>query len=224
VTGHERLKLWKMHHPVRGLLHGSAAILSVVGGAALWARAEFDFPRQLALLVFAASLVGLYTVSSLYHSVPWERTWKDRMQRVDHSMIYVLVAGTYTPIAFVVLEGPARAIALSVVWGIAAGGILQKIAFPDVGMWLSITLQMIQGWFGVLFFWPLAERLPAPALFLLCLGGVLYSVGMVMLVTERPRLWPHVFSYHEVFHVFVIGGSAAHYAMTLFYVAPFAPV
>lgn len=224
MTGHERLKLWKMHHPVRGLLHGSAAILSVVGGAALWARAEFDFPRQLALLVFAASLVGLYTVSSLYHSVPWERTWKDRMQRIDHSMIYVLVAGTYTPIAFVVLEGPARAIALSIVWGIAAGGILQKIAFPNVGMWLSITLQMVQGWFGLLFFLPLAERLPAPALFLLAFGGILYSVGMVMLVTERPRLWPHVFSYHEVFHVFVIGGSAAHYAMTLFYVVPFIPV
>ena len=73
-------------------------------------------------------------------------------------------------------------------------------------------------------FLPLAERLPVPALFLLAFGGILYSVGMVMLVTERPRLWPYVFSYHEVFHVFVIGGSAAHYAMTLFYVVPFPPV
>jgi hemolysin III len=221
VSERARLTLGKMQNPVRGFLHGSAAVISAIGGVALWVRAESDPGRQLALLVFAASLVGLYTASSLYHSVPWQPAWKGRMQRIDHSMIYVLVAGTYTPISFVVLDGPVRIVALGVVWGIAAVGIFQKFAYPSVGLWFSITMQMFQGWFAVLFFTPLAERLPAPALYLLGLGGILYSAGMVMLVTERPNLWPHVFSYHEVFHVFVIGGSVAHYTMTILYVAPF---
>ena len=217
----KRLSLGKMQNPVRGFLHGTAAVASVVGAVFLWEQGSGDLPRKLALLVFALSLVGLYTGSSLYHSVPWSRVWKERMQRVDHSMIYILIAGTCTPLACIVLDSWLQWAALSVAWGIALVGILQKIFLPKVGDWFSITLQTVQGWVALPLLLPLAQRLPYPAVLLMALGGVLYTIGMVCLVTERPILWPRVFSHHEVFHVLVVSGSAAHYAMTFLYVARF---
>jgi hemolysin III len=215
----ERATFGRMQNPVRGFLHGSAAIASIVGAVVLCARAS-HLTSQIALLVFAVSLVGLYTVSSLYHSVPWRNGWKERMQRVDHSMIYVLVAGTYTPIACIVLDGWPRYYALGAAWDIALVGIVQKIFWPRVGEWFSISLATGQGWLALPMFLPLAQRLPFPALLLTALGGVLYTVGMVFLVTERPRLWPRVFSYHELFHVCVVTASSLHWAMMFAYVAP----
>jgi hemolysin III len=211
-----------MQNPVRGLLHGTAALLSAAGAVFLWLRAPEDSSRQVPLLIFALSMVALYTASSLYHSVPWCEVWKQRMQRLDHSMIYILVAGTFTPIAGIVLDGWLRWAALGTVWGIALAGILQKIFLPRLGNWLSIALQTAQGWLALLLLYPLAQRLPGPALLLVALGGFLYTAGLVLFLAERPRLWPRVFSYHEVFHLFVMAGSAAHYAMAFWYVARFA--
>jgi hemolysin III len=216
-----RLTLGRMQNPVRGLLHGVAAAASVVGGAFLWLRSSGDLSRHASLLIFALSLVALYTVSSLYHSVPWRRIWKHRMQRLDHSMIYVLVAGTYTPVAYIVLDGWLRWAALGAVWGIALAGALQKALLPKLANGFSVAMQTTQGWLALLLLMPLSERLPIQALALAALGGVLYTAGMVSLVTKRPRLWPRVFSYHEVFHVFVVAGSALHYAMTFLYIARF---
>jgi hemolysin III len=215
----DRLCLGRMQNPVRGFLHGSAAVLSMLGAVTLWHAGSGDLGMQIALVVFAASLVGLYTVSSLYHSYPWQVVWKRRMQRVDHSMIYLVVAGTYTPIALVVLDGWLLVAALVATWGIALGGIAQKIFWPEVGDWFSITMQMVQGWLALPFFGPVARALPREALLLVAVGGLLYTVGMILFVTRRPRLWPRVFSYHEVFHVLVCAGSAFHYTAILMYVA-----
>jgi hemolysin III len=212
-----------MQNPVRGLLHGTAAALSVVGAALLWTRAApGGLSHRGALLVFGASLVGLYTVSGLYHSVPWRPRWKRRLQRLDHSMIYVLIAGSYTPIAAIVLDGWLRAATLAAVWGIAAAGAAQKLCWPRVDARLSTVLQAVQGWLALPLLWPLSERLAGPALALLVAGGLLYTAGLVAFATERPRLWPRVFSYHEVFHVLVVAGSATHFALAFAYVAPFA--
>lgn len=215
-----RLTLGRMQNPVRGCLHGSAAAASAVGAVVLWMRAGTP-AHQIALLIFPASLVAMYSASSLYHSVPWREEWKRRMQRIDHSMIYVAVAGTYTPIAWIVLDGWHRTAALAIAWGVVGVGILQKVFLPRVGDGFAIALATAQGWLALPLFAPLTHRLPWPAVLLLGLGGGLYTVGMIFLVTERPRLWPRVFSYHEAFHICVICGSAAHYAMMFAYVARF---
>jgi hemolysin III len=218
-TAVPRLCLGRMQNPVRGFLHGSAAVLSLVGAAVL-ARTHADNPgMRIALCVFAASLVGLYTVSSLYHSFPWQEEWKDRMQRVDHSMIYLVVAGTYTPFALAVLGGWWLVAALVTTWGIAIVGVAQKIFWPQVGHWVSITMQIVQGWLALPCVGMVARTLPAAAFWLLLLGGLSYTVGAVFFVTRRPQLWPHVFSYHEVFHLCVVAGSALHYAAIVGYVA-----
>ncbi len=215
----DRLCLGRMHNPVRGFLHGAAALLSLAGVAALWRAGGDDLGMRIALVVFAASLVGLYTVSSLYHSYPWGAVWKRRMQRLDHSMIYVVVAGTYTPLAMVVLDGWWLSASLVLTWGITLGGIAQKVFWPHVADWVSIAMQMLQGWLALPFMGAVARTLPNEALLLIVAGGLIYTVGGILFVTRRPHLWPRVFSYHEVFHVCVCTASALHYTAILQYVA-----
>jgi hemolysin III len=216
----DRVTLGRMQHPVRGFLHGTAAVLSVVGMIVLAVETAGDLPRMFTMIVFGGSMVALYTTSSLYHSVPWKEQWKKRMQRFDHSMIFLLVAGTYTPISFNVLTGPWKWITLGVVWGIAVLGILQKMLFPKVRNWLSFTLYMVMGWFAVIPVKELFDRLPLEAMVLLIVGGASYSVGMILLITKRPQLFPRIFSYHEVFHILVITGTLLHFLMIFTYVVP----
>jgi len=218
-----RATLGRMQNPVRGLLHGTAALLSVAGAALLQLRGGAGgLPERGALLVFGLSLVGLFSVSSLYHSVPWRPHWKQRLQRADHAMIYLLIAGTYTPVAAIVLEGWLRWATLATAWGIAAIGVAQKACWPHVRHRYSVSLQALQGWLAVALLAPLSDRLSGPALSLLIAGGLLYTLGLIAFATQRPRLWPRVFSYHEVFHVLVVAGSASHWALAFAYVAPFA--
>lgn len=214
------MRLGKMTNPVRGFLHGSAAAVSAAGMALLIARSTPDPSRVLSMVVFGVSLIGLYSASALYHSVPWREKWKQRMQRVDHSMIFVLVAGTYTPIAVNVLGGAWRTVTLAVVWGAAAVGIAQKIAFPRVPDWVSITLQTTMGWFAIVPFLELVEALSNGAIALMIAGGLSYTIGLILLAHERPRLFPRVFSHHEVFHILVVLGSLFHFLMILWYVTP----
>lgn len=216
----DRIRLGKMTNPVRGILHGTAAVVSAVGALILTFMAPGAW-RKLGLIAFGLSLIGLYTVSSLYHSIPWREAYKRRMQRLDHVMIYVLIAGTFTPIAAIVLDGWLRWTTLAVQWGIVLIGALEKTLRRRPSRVLSVTLQTTQGWLALLLLWPLSNRLPWTALLLIGLGGVLYTVGMVFLVTNRPRMWPRVFSYHELFHIFVVAASSVHFAAISGYVVRF---
>jgi len=219
LDGHERIRLGKMTHPVRGFLHGTAAVVSLIGAVLITVFAVGGFGQRLSLLIFGLSLVGLYTVSAVYHSIPWQVVWKQRMQRLDHTMIHVLVAGTFTPIAFIMLDGWLRWITLAVQWGIVLFGAIHSFGRENPSPVVSITLQTTQGWLALMLLWPLAQRLPWTALMLIGMGGVFYTVGMVVMVTGRPRLWPRVFSSHEVFHVLVVAGSSVHFAAVAGYMA-----
>lgn len=216
----DRITLGKMTNPVRGLLHGSAAVVSAAGMALLIVRAAPDATRIISVVIFGVSLMALYSASALYHSVPWREKWKQRMQRLDHSMIFVLVAGTYTPVAINVLDGAWRSVTLSVVWGAAAVGILQKITFPQIPSWFSIALQTTMGWFAIIPFLELLKALSGGAIALMIAGGLSYTIGLVILATERPQLFPRIFSHHEVFHVLVVAGSLFHFLMIFWYVVP----
>lgn len=199
-----------------------AAIAAIVGGVYLWLDNPTSLSRQTTLAIYAASLVALFTVSCLYHMVPWSHPWKARMQRLDHTMIFVLVAGSFTPVAWTVLDGWPRSATLLLVWGIAVLGSLQKWVLPHVGHGLSVGLQTTQGWLALLIMVPFARTLGWSAVMLAVLGGVLYTLGMVLLVTRWPRLWPRVFSYHEAMHVLVIAAGLCHFVMIARYVAPYA--
>lgn len=212
-----------MRNPVRGFLHGSAAAAGLVGTVFLLFHAP-NWPTRVAVFVFGVAVMALYTTSSLYHSIPWRERWHKRMQRMDHSMIYVLIAGTYTPVAAIVLEPPWNWIVLAMVWGITLGGVIQKGLFPKVPGWISVMMSTILGWLGIFFFWPMIQRLGWMPVGIVLAGGVMYTLGMVFLVTNRPRLWPRVFSYHEAFHVLTVTATSLHFLVIWRYVVPLAAV
>ncbi len=211
-----------MQNPVRGFLHGGAAVAAAAGLGWLADRAWGDPARFVGVVVFGLSMVGVYTVSSLYHSVPWSERWKRRMQRLDHTMIYFLVAGTYTPLALGLLDGAWRVGTLAAVWSVAAAGALLKLGFPRIWGGLSIVLQLALGLGAVFLVGELVRRAGWGVVALAGIGGLVYIVGVVILVTRRPRLFPRVFSYHEAFHVLVIVANALHFLMVLRYVTPVA--
>ena len=162
----------------------------------------------------------MFTVSALYHSIPWGDQWKDRLQRVDHSMIFLVVAGTFTPIAIAALDGAWLVVALSVIWAIALTGILLKALLPNVKTWLSLTLQMVMGWSLLVWIPAINTQLGTAAVVLIGIGGLCYSVGVIIFTTKRPRLFPRSFSYHELFHVLVITGSTLHFLVIFWYAIP----
>jgi hemolysin III len=208
MHGPERLTLGKMQHPVRGFLHGSAAVVAAVGMGLLLNGATHT-RTLLSLLVYGVTLVGLYVTSSLYHAVPWQPVWKARLQRLDHTVIYVLVAGTSTPLIVGILNGWWAQLGLGLVWSLAAVGAAREFVPRFQRYSLPLLVAIIAATLVPLF---RMLSLMSPLVAVLTVGGgVVYLSGVTMLVKGWPRLLPRVFSYHEVFHVLVILASLAHF-------------
>jgi len=216
----DRITLGRMQNPIRGLLHGSAALAALVGTIYLVARTWGNTAALVGSVVFGIALLAMYTVSSLYHSVPWSETWKTRLQRVDHSMIYLVVAGTLTPIAIGGLDGAAVWWCLGLVWAIALIGIALKFVMPRVSTKLSVTLQLVMGWTVILWLPQIWSSLGTGAIVFIAVGGLCYTAGTVIFMTKRPRLFPRSFSYHELFHVLVVLASVFHFLAVALYAVP----
>lgn len=210
----------KMQNPIRGFLHGGAALASLIGLVFLIYSADGDFPATLSSIIFGVALVLMYTTSSLYHSIPWSENWKRRMQRLDHTMIFFVVAGTFTPIAVASLQGVQLALALSSVWGLALVGVALKALLKRPMAWLSVTIQMLMGWSALIWMPAIYRNLGIGAIVLVALGGLCYTIGVVFWVRKWPRLLPRSFSYHELFHVMVISASTFHFLAIYLYAIP----
>ena len=208
-----------MQNPVRGFLHGGAAIAAVFATIFLIWRAP-NWGIRMGAIAFGLAMIGLYTTSSLYHGIPWNPLWKKRMQRVDHTMIIVLIAGTYTPPTIVALDGWQMWLILGVAWGTVAIAAIQHAVFPRENQGFSMALGATMGWLGILIAGKFVIELGWTAAVLGLVGGAVYTIGMVLLITNWPKLWPRVFSYHELFHVMVIAGTAIHFVMVWQYVLP----
>lgn len=224
LTAMDRLTLGRMQNPIRGFLHGGAAVAALGGTVYLVYRAWGDMAALVGALVFGFALLVMYTISSLYHSIPWGVDWKRRLQRVDHSMIYLVVAGTFTPIAIAGLDGLAVWLCLGLVWGIASVGIVLKLFLTSVSTGLSVTLQLIMGWTVIFWIPQIWGALGAGAIVFIAVGGLFYTVGSVVFMTKRPKLFPRTFSYHELFHVFVVLASVSHFLAVALYAMPAAGI
>lgn len=218
----ERLSLGRMQNPIRGFLHGSAAVAALAGTVYLVVQAWGRASAVVSATIFGLALVVMYVVSTIYHSIPWRADLKQRLQRVDHSMIYLVVAGTYTPIAVAALDGAELFIALALVWTMGLVGIVLKLALPWVSIGLSVTLQISMGASVVIWLPDIARALGWAAIALIVAGGLLYIAGVVIWLTKRPRLLPRTFSYHELFHALVVAASALHFIVVAQYAIPVA--
>jgi hemolysin III len=205
---------------LRGVSHQWAFFVSVAIGAALVVVAPSGEPR-LAAAIYALSVAALFGTSALYHRITWAsqaaRRW---MRRLDHSMIFFLIAGTYTPFALLVLEGDLATVILIVVWAGALAGVLMKLVWIDAPKALVALTYIMLGWVAVAAFPDLIERLGVTAATLVGVGGLLYTLGALVYAFQRPDPAPSVFGYHEVFHALVILAAALQYAVIAFYVIP----
>jgi hemolysin III len=202
------LQIGRMQNPVRGILHGTSAVVSVVGLVALLGSG-LSGGLMVAVAIYGLSLIALYTTSSLYHSVPWREVWKGRLQRLDHMMIYVLVAGSFTPFLVAAVSGTWLVVGLAGIWGLTAVGLAREV-------WLLkgrsiFVAQLLLGALCAVPLFLIITTLDATTSSLVVAGGVTYLVGVAMFARHWPRLLPGVFSHHELFHVFVVSASIAHF-------------
>jgi hemolysin III len=205
---------------LRGVSHQWAFFVSLLTGAVLVIAAPSG-RATFAAAVYAASVAALFGTSALYHRITWAsqgaRRW---MRRLDHSMIFLLIAGTYTPFALLVLDGTLATVILALVWGGAAAGILLKLVWIDAPKPLVAAVYVILGWVAVAAFPDLIDRLGIGGAAMVAAGGALYTLGALVYALGRPDPAPSVFGYHEVFHALVIAAAALQYAVVAFLVVP----
>jgi hemolysin III len=211
----------RLREPVNALTHLLGAVLSVIGLVMLiMAATEHGSARHIvAVSIFGASLVMMYGVSALYHASTLSERGLGHFQRIDHVMIYVLIAGSYTPICLIVLGGQLGMTLLITVWALAALGVYQKIVWMHAPRWLSTALYLGMGWIAVLIARPLIAAGSPGFFFWLLAGGIAYSLGAVVYANKWPRRTAKVFGPHEIWHLFVMAGSFAHYWAILAYIA-----
>jgi hemolysin III len=205
---------------LRGVSHEWAFFVSLVLGAGLIVAARTP-KATLAVAIYAVSLSALLGTSALYHRVNWKRPEVRRwMRRLDHSMIFFLIAGTYTPFALLVLNGPLADAILVVVWAGALIGAIVEMVWIEHPKWVAALVYMSLGWVAAVAFPGMWQEMGIGGTLLVAVGGLLYTVGAVVYATQRPNPSPRVFGYHEVFHALVILAAAAHFAAIAFFALP----
>ncbi len=208
------------HHPtLRGVSHQWGFLVAAAAGIGLVVAAPAGTPR-IAIAVYVAALCAMLGASALYHRVSWTPRGASFARRLDHSMIFVMVAGTYTPFAVLVMEGPLADAVLIASWAGALAGVVFTTAFTNPPTWLRTGLYGLLGWASLVAAPQLLDHAGVGAVGLLALGGLLYTVGAVVYVRQRPDPHPGVFGYHEVFHALVIAAAATHYIAIAAYALP----
>lgn len=212
-----------IREPGSAITHFIAMMLAVLASTPLLVKTAADGNMQAmtAMAIFMGSMILLYGASTLYHSVMVKEKILRVFQKIDHMMIFILIAGTYTPVCILVLGGKTGKMLLAAIWGIAVAGMLFKAVWVNCPKWVSSIIYIAMGWACVFVFGQLLEELSWTAFFWLFLGGVIYTVGGVIYALKLPifNAKHEVFGSHEVFHLFVMAGSLCHFIFMYQYVA-----
>jgi hemolysin III len=202
---------------LRGVLHQVAFFVALVAGTLLVIFAN-GTRASLAAAVFAGSVAAMLGVSALYHRITWSPTARPWMRRLDHAGIYLLIAGTYTPVGLLTLSGAMRTVVLAVVWGGAVLAIALKFAWVAAPKWLAVVIGLSLGWIGVVALPQVWKHAGPAAAVLLGAGGLAYSAGAIVYARKRPDPVPLVFGYHELFHALTLVAVACQYVAIAFFV------
>lgn len=215
----ERIKL-KIKDPISALTHfiGFVAVIPCFILLMQEAEREASVWHQWGFAVFGISLLLLYGASTIYHTLKLPQSKINILRRVDHMMIFVLIAGTYTPICLVSLHGKWGWTMLVLIWAFALAGILLKIFWMNAPRWLSTLIYVVMGWLAVVVFVPLEKAVSWQGVGLLLAGGIAYTAGAVIYALKKPNITFKNFGFHEIFHVFVMVGSSIHIAFMFQYV------
>jgi hemolysin III len=204
---------------LRGVSHQWAFFASLGAGAALILAAS-GTQAVIAMSIYAFSLSAMLGTSALYHRVTWTPEVRQWMRRLDHTMIFVFIAGTYTPFALLVMHGSLAEVVLIVVWASAAGGVILNLIWITAPYWVTSVVYLSTGWVAIVTLPQLWEGIGPVGVGLIALGGALYTAGAIIYARRRPDPRPQVFGYHEIFHVLVIAAAAVQYAAVAIYALP----
>jgi len=199
---------------LRGWIHVYAAVIAAIAGAALVSVSwSVESTRAgIATLVYTLTIVAMFTVSGTYHRVDWKSpTARKWMKRLDHSMIFIFIAGSYTPFALLALPERSGWILFWIAWGGAAAGVALKMCWPSAPRWVGVPLYLLLGWVAVWFIVPIMNGAGIAAMVLLIVGGALYSIGGVLYALKWPNPWPTTFGHHEFFHACTAVAAICHY-------------
>jgi len=205
---------------LRGWSHALAIGPALLGTVVLVEATRGDDVKQVSLLLYGVTLVMLFVGSAMYHLPTWSPESRSTLRRIDQANIFLMIAGTYTPIAVTVLSGLVRSTLLSLIWTLAVGGVAITIGRLAVSRGALVGLYLALGWISVAVMPLVVQRVGWIGFGEIAAGGLLYSVGALVYRAKRPRLWVAVFSYHEVFHALVIAAAGAFYVFMVHNVVP----
>jgi len=199
--------------PASGLSHLAGAVVSVIGLVALLrvAVGNHDPWQIVSFAIFGGSLILLYSASAIYHLLNVPARAGVVLRKLDHIMIFVLIAGTYTPVCLIALRGPAGYAMLAVIWALAVAGVFFKVYYLNAPRWAYTGIYLLMGWICVFAIVPLSRAVGVRRLMWLFAGGAFYSVGAVIYGLKKPNLIPGWLGFHEIFHIFIILGSLSHF-------------
>lgn len=209
-----------IREPINSITHLFGIVLSAIGLIFLLISSinSGDYIKIISSIVFSFGLIGLYSASTIYHWHVAPKKTIEKLRKIDHSMIYILIAATYTPICLITLKGLTGYLLLGIVWSLGITGIVLKLLWLNAPRWLYTSFYLILGWAAIFVIYPLYKILPTYGLMLLFGGGISYSVGAVFYATKSEKIKIWKFGFHEIFHVFILIGSLAHYLMIYKYV------
>ncbi len=212
----------KFREPVSGFTHLFGVLLSVIGLILLVYQAvqSGNLTHILAFSVYGVSLILLYLASSLYHLLPVSEKAIIRLKKFDHMMIYVLIAGTFTPFTLIALRGEMKWGLFTTVWVLAFIGIIVKLLWINAPRWLSTSFYLGMGWLGVAMFPELIHRFSIYGIYWIAMGGLFYTIGAVIYAIKKPNPFPEIFGFHEIWHIFVLLGSFCHFWSIYMYLSP----
>ncbi len=209
----------KLREPVNGLTHFFAALAAMVGTIVLVVPGQNSPSREIALAAYGVSLILLFATSAAYHMAKAGPRGLAILRQLDHSAIYVLIAGTYTPFCILMFSGFWKWGLFAIIWSLAIVGIVVKVVIMRAPRWVTAGIYVVMGWLCIAAIGEMLRVLPAGALAWLIIGGVIYTLGAVVYITRKLDFVPGRFGFHEVWHIFVILGAAAHFIAIAGYVA-----
>lgn len=210
----------ELREPISACSHGLGMLLAVPGTWLLWRQSNGERSKQVSLLIFGLTLIYCYGASFVFHAVRAQE-WVPFCCKLDHVGIYLLIAGTYTPTAVVILYGAWRIGILTMAWSLAFVGIVMRLSTEAITPSISTTYYLVMGWGAILMYFELARILSRQALRPVVFGGVLYSVGALINLARWPDLAPPAFGHHELFHIFALAASLTHFWFMAAFVVPF---
>ena len=209
----------KLREPVNAITHMAAAVAAFIGTIFLLILGRDSLIKEISFLIYGASLVLMFSASAAYHAHIADKQKLLMLRKLDHSAIYLLIAGSYTPICLYFFQGFWKWGLLTIIWIMAAAGITVKLFIIKAPRWVTAGVYLIMGWSAVMAVMEIINKMPPAAIFWLVAGGLFYTVGAIVYITKKLDFLPGVFGFHEIWHIFVILGALSHFIVIAGFIA-----